>query len=284
MPRGGTGGMRRGEILELLDDLPGDTVEELTERALLHVSTLNLGAHAFDAVKGFFQRRDLYPPVKLMIAEVNEAVLKSLAKGRCPKLRHVARTHRVNLDWCYDLFRRPEIEATYVQTLYQIADLGTKAITKGEIWDRLTALMGIKAPGIQSQRARADVCKNKAGLETSSKAAQNIGEQHLAAAALALRPMLTRQVRSLLPPRHCRLCGIQGTNDEDCLNCPEATARPPGPKPEDVGGCAPLPSTATAPLGPPSAVAARTDKKSRSGRRRALRRAALPATTALDLT
>ena len=66
-----------------------------------------------------------------MVAEDNEAVLKSLAKGRCPKLRHVARTHRVNLDWCYDAFRRPEIEATYVQTLYQIADLGTKAITKG---------------------------------------------------------------------------------------------------------------------------------------------------------
>ena len=105
---------RMPEYLKLLDDLPSETVDELTERALLHVSTLNLGAHAFDAVKGFFQRRDLYPPVRLMVAEDNEAVLKSLAKGRCPKLRHVARTHRVNLDWCYDLFRRPEIEATYV--------------------------------------------------------------------------------------------------------------------------------------------------------------------------
>ena len=144
--------------------------------------------------------------------------------------------------------------------------------------------MGIKAPGVQSQRARADVCKNKAGLETSSKSAQSIGEQHLAAAAIALRPMFTRQVRSLLPPRHCRLCGIQGTNDEDCLNCPEATGRPPGPTPEDVGECAPLPSTAASPLGRTPAVAARKDTKSRSGRRRALRRAALPAETALDLT
>ena len=274
---------RMPEYLQLLDDLPSETVDELTERALLHVSTLNLGAHAYDAVKGFFQRRDLYPPVKLMIAEDNEAVLKSLAKGRCPKLRHVARTHRVNLDWCYDLFRRPEIEATYVQTLYQIADLGTKAITKGEIWDRLTALMGIKAPGVQSQRAKADVCKNKAGLETSSKSAQSIGEKHLAAAALALRPMLTGQVRSLLPPRHCRLCGVTGTNEADCLNCPEDTARPPGSQPDDVSARAPLPSIAAAPLGQ-QATAARTEKKSRSGRRRALRRAALPTTTALDLT
>ena len=106
-----------------------------------------------------------------MVAEDNEAVLKSLARGRCPKLRHVARTHRVNLDWCYDLFRHPEIEATYVQTLYQIVGLGTKAITKGEPWDRLPALLGIKAPGVQAERAQADGAKDKAGLETSSKSA-----------------------------------------------------------------------------------------------------------------
>ena len=96
-----------------------------------------------------------------------------------------------------------------------------------KIWDRLAALMGIQAPGVQSHRAKADVTKNKAGLETSSKSAQSIGEKHLAAAALALRPMLTRQVRSLLPPRHCQLCGTQGTSEAGCPNC-LATSRPPG--------------------------------------------------------
>ena len=43
------------EYQQLLNDLPAETADELTQRALLHVSTLNLGAHAFDAVQGFFK-------------------------------------------------------------------------------------------------------------------------------------------------------------------------------------------------------------------------------------
>ena len=53
-----------------------------------------------------------------MVAEDNEAVIKILAKGRSAKLRHVHRTHRVNLDWLYEAFRRPEVFARYVQTEY----------------------------------------------------------------------------------------------------------------------------------------------------------------------
>ena len=73
--------------------------EEKLAKATLHVSTLNIGAHAFDSVKASFDRRTKYPPVQLVVAEDNEAVIKTVAKGRSAKLRHVARTHRVNLDW-----------------------------------------------------------------------------------------------------------------------------------------------------------------------------------------
>ena len=45
-------------------------------KAILHVSTLNLGAHAFDPVKAFFDRRSKYPKVQLIVAEDNEAVIK----------------------------------------------------------------------------------------------------------------------------------------------------------------------------------------------------------------
>ena len=131
------------EYSDLLQRADPEHAEEKHQKALEHVATLNLGAHAFDAVKGFFQRRGAYPQVKLFVAEDNEAVIKILSKGRCPKLRHVARTHRVNLDWCYEIFRWPEVKASYVTTTHQIADLGTKAITKGETWQRLISLMGI---------------------------------------------------------------------------------------------------------------------------------------------
>ena len=81
---------------------------------------------------------------KLVLLEDNEAVIKILAKGRSAKLRHVARTHRVNLDFLYDIFRYPDVTARYVKTNYQIADIGTKAINKGDTWQLLQGLMGIK--------------------------------------------------------------------------------------------------------------------------------------------
>ena len=145
--------------------------DERFAKAILHVSTLNIGAHAFDSVKAFFDRRTKYPPVQLIVAEDNEAVIKTVAKGRSAKLRHVARTHRVNLGWLYDLFRHPEIQARYVSTDYQLADIGTKAITKPDTWRRLTSMMGIKAPGkfCLSGDAAYDITMNKAKEELSYK-------------------------------------------------------------------------------------------------------------------
>ena len=173
--------------------------ETKIQQACLHVSTLHLGAHAYDAVKGFFQRRDQWPPVKLFVAEDNEAVIKALAKGRSPRLRHVARTHRVNLDWCYDLFRRPEVVARYVSTQYQIADLGTKAITKGETWQRLVALMGIKDPGRQAQRDKKEITKNKEGKSHSTACDPPINKADLDGAVQKLMAAYTTNLQTIRP-------------------------------------------------------------------------------------
>ena len=130
-----------------------------------------------------FRKSDPNKP-PFVVMDDNEAVIKSLAKGRSPKLRHVARTHRVNLDWCYDLFRHPEVIARYVSTMYQIADLGTKAIVKGDTWLRLTQLMGIKPPGMAKKEEKFEITKNKANQAinteaNSSKATNNSKYDHL---------------------------------------------------------------------------------------------------------
>ena len=63
----------------------------------------------------------------LYISEENEAVIKTIIKGRSPTMRHVSRTHRVALDWS---FRRinldPKIQIKYVDTKHQFADMLTK--------------------------------------------------------------------------------------------------------------------------------------------------------------
>ena len=128
----------------MLNDASDASADEKIMAAITQVAAMKIGVHAFDAVKAFHDRREDYPKVQLIVAEDNEAVIKSMAKGRSAKMRHVARTHRVNFDWLYEIFRHPEIRARYVGTKYQIADLGTKAICHGETWQRLTAMMGIK--------------------------------------------------------------------------------------------------------------------------------------------
>lgn len=54
---------------------------------------------------------------RLVIMEDNDAVIKMIMKGRHPTLRHVARTHRVDLDSLIDIVRNdPSIFIKYVKT------------------------------------------------------------------------------------------------------------------------------------------------------------------------
>ena len=65
---------------------------------------------------------------KLVIFEDNEAVLKMCVKGRVPTLRHVARTHRVDLGWIIERVKSdPGVAMKYVGTSEQLADMLTKA-------------------------------------------------------------------------------------------------------------------------------------------------------------
>ena len=53
----------------------------------------------------------------LLLFEDTEAVIKIVIKGRRPKLRHVARTHRVNLDRFFErISLDPAFSARHVDT------------------------------------------------------------------------------------------------------------------------------------------------------------------------
>ena len=139
-------------------------------------------------------------------------------------------------------------------TTHQIADICTKAITKGETWERLISLMGIRAPGTHQTSARVDVTTNKAGQKTSSQSGQpSIGERHLKAqsarllssineslmtipkpvtmgAAQGIRMDASREpslcTASYSHPRSCSGCGAIGTDVSDCLACVMAAVPP----------------------------------------------------------
>ena len=66
-------------------------------------------------------------------------------KGRSPSLRHVTRTHRVNLDWLIERIKLDKaIRLKYVNTKEQLADIFTKATFSIQQWKCLLDLHQIK--------------------------------------------------------------------------------------------------------------------------------------------
>ena len=76
-----------------------------------------------------------------MVLEDNGAVRTMNKKSRAPLLRHVTRTHRVNLDWCLERLREDDgIYLRHVNTKMHIADFLTKGSFAISNWKSLCNL------------------------------------------------------------------------------------------------------------------------------------------------
>ena len=89
------------------------------------------------------------PEVKLIVLEDNQAVIKIIQKGRTPALRHLHRTHRIDLDWITETCQSEQIDLKYVGTKEQIADMMTKHFEpkKAPLWNDLLQLALILPTG-----------------------------------------------------------------------------------------------------------------------------------------
>ena len=77
----------------------------------------------------------------LYVFEDNEAVIKMIKKGT---MRHVARTHRVALDWLFDRINLDsKIQIKYIDTKNQLADILTKGNFTRDEWNHLLCLFNI---------------------------------------------------------------------------------------------------------------------------------------------
>ena len=91
----------------------------------------------------YFYTRPLYPNVRLVIAEDNEAVIKIISKCRSTALRHLHCTHHIDVNLLSEVCGRDEISIRYINIKHQLADINTKAMTKNEIWVHLLELCQI---------------------------------------------------------------------------------------------------------------------------------------------
>ena len=80
----------------------------------------------------------------LYVFEDNEGAIKMIIKGRSPTVGHVSRTHRVALDWLFDIINLdPKIQIKYIDTRNQLADILTKGNFTCDEWNHLLFLFNI---------------------------------------------------------------------------------------------------------------------------------------------
>jgi len=95
---------------------------------------------------------------KLVVLEDNDAVIKMIKKGRTNKLRHVPRTHRIDLDWLFTVMREdPGLKLKYINTKDQVADLFTKGLFTSQLWSHLTLLSGISHSRFEGTTNKKDI-------------------------------------------------------------------------------------------------------------------------------
>ena len=80
----------------------------------------------------------------LYVFEDNQAVIKMIIKGRSPTMRHVSRTHRVELNWLFDRINLDsKIQIKYIDTKNQLADILIKGNFTRDEWNHLLCLFNI---------------------------------------------------------------------------------------------------------------------------------------------
>ena len=84
---------------------------------------------------------------KMIFVQDNDAVIKLVIKSRAPTLKHVPRTHRIDLDWLFERINSdPAIFGRYIHTKLQMADMLTKGHFTSEAWQNLCSLIRIGPP------------------------------------------------------------------------------------------------------------------------------------------
>jgi hypothetical protein len=79
----------------------------------------------------------------IIFHEDNETAIRILKTGRNLTMRHIGRTHEVDIAWLAERFKDPIIELVYAKSASMRADIFTKGFTSLEKWEPAIALISV---------------------------------------------------------------------------------------------------------------------------------------------
>jgi hypothetical protein len=79
--------------------------------------------------------------VTLKLQEDNQATIRIIESGKSPNLRHLNRTHRVNIAWLSEQFQKKQFKMSYCKSEHMRADIFTKAFTNKDRFEAALKLI-----------------------------------------------------------------------------------------------------------------------------------------------
>ena len=86
---------------------------------------------------------------QLEVCEDNQATITVVNKGYSAKLRHISRTHKVNLAGLSELFHNKHYTLSYIDTKLQASDIFTKALSP-QLWAPALKMLGLCVSSLPS--------------------------------------------------------------------------------------------------------------------------------------
>ena len=83
----------------------------------------------------------------LLLLEDTESTYQIIKTGRNPTMRHITRTHSVNVSWLHDLYQKGMFQMMYTRIESQCADIFTKSFRDAFKWAEAVGMIGVAKPG-----------------------------------------------------------------------------------------------------------------------------------------
>ena len=118
-----TEGLQVLAFWELVTELLGTAPSKVAETHSGRPKDLEMNPYSenFNPGKYFAYTRELGHTTVLIIAEDNEAVMKIIKLARSMALRHLHRTHRIDVQWLFEVCSDPCVRMLYVNTKQQLS-------------------------------------------------------------------------------------------------------------------------------------------------------------------
>ena len=105
--------------------------------------------------------------MSIIFEEDNAAAIRVIESGKNPTIRHLSRTHKVDLAWLHENFLSKQFIMRYCDTSRQSADIFTKAFPNAQKWRHALQLIAHIRPDLFWRGEDAEKPKEAAAITVS---------------------------------------------------------------------------------------------------------------------